>query len=270
MRKLTVILVFISFACFGQNTSFHTLNEGLTIGNYYFLFGDNVKLRVQPNANSEVLKLLKIGTKVKILEESGQKKEYNGVDSPYYQVQYNDEVGYIHGGLISIEKKIFGGNSYYFNFGKNDEKQILNIRLVNEDFTFIEKEIEIFTNTFEIDIFGNRGIESVDNIVLINCLAEACGVYGGGTYLFLEDDRLKRAMSITEISEAGFYWISEELVFPNDTNGVKGKIILKKEIGKNVDEETNWVEVTKISRELEWKNGRIHPNPDIESTDFKD
>lgn len=55
------------------------------------------------------------------------------------------------------------------------------------------------------------------------------------------------------------YWLLEDLIFPTDTDGVKGKIVYQKELGSCKDEGTNWVEINKISRELEWKNSEILP-----------
>ena len=53
--------------------------------------------------------------------------------------------------------------------------------------------------------------------------------------------------------------MSENLIFPTDEKGIKGKIVYEKELGDYKDEETNWFEIIKVSRELEWKDGEILP-----------
>lgn len=53
--------------------------------------------------------------------------------------------------------------------------------------------------------------------------------------------------------------MSENLILPTDEKGIKGKIVYEKELGDYKDEETNWFEIIKVSRELEWKDGEILP-----------
>ena len=59
--------------------------------------------------------------------------------------------------------------------------------------------------------------------------------------------------------------MSENLIFPSDEKGIKGKIVYEKELGEYKDEETNWFEITKVSRELEWEDGEILPKLEPEN-----
>ncbi|MCH8318820.1 MAG: hypothetical protein IIA88_10070 [Bacteroidetes bacterium] len=79
------------------------------------------------------------------------------------------------------------------------------------------------------------------------------------------ENELKKVFEITQVSDAGVYWIKENLIFPTDEKGVKGKIVYEKEIGHYEDEETNWIEIKKVSRELEWKTGEILPKLESEN-----
>lgn len=76
------------------------------------------------------------------------------------------------------------------------------------------------------------------------------------------DNDLKKVFEITQVVDGGVYWFNEELIFPTDENGVKNKIVYIKEYGEYFDEDTNWYETKKVSRELEWKNGEISPKID--------
>ncbi|WP_415371655.1 hypothetical protein [Patiriisocius sp. Uisw_047] len=68
---------------------------------------------------------------------------------------------------------------------------------------------------------------------------------------------MRKTFEITQISDAGIYWLKENLIFPDDENGIKGKLVYQKEMEEYMDQETNGVEINNLSRELEWENGEI-------------
>jgi hypothetical protein len=71
------------------------------------------------------------------------------------------------------------------------------------------------------------------------------------------ENELRKTFEITQISDAGIYWLKENLIFPDDENGIKGKLVYQKEMEEYMDQETNGVEINNLSRELEWENGEI-------------
>lgn len=263
MKSILTRKILIPFLALTVNLAFsqvryHSPFTELKQGDYY-MFGNNVKLRKQPNSNSEVLDLLKIGTRIKIIEKSKEVLVYNGIKSPFYKVQHNEKTGYVLGNLISLEKKESNNLKYVFTLKKETDTYFIIIRCIKNDFTFTEKQVKIATINFSIELLENNGIDGVKNILFINYLAEACGVDGGGIYFFETENDLKKVFEIYQMSEAGAFWVWEELVFPNEKDGVKGKILYKKETGQYKDEETNWIESNKTSRELVWKDGEITP-----------
>ena len=71
-----------------------------------YLFGNDVKLREEPNTSSKVISLLKISTEVFVIEKTNKIKLYNGIDWPWYKIKTsNGEEGFLLGGLISKEIK---------------------------------------------------------------------------------------------------------------------------------------------------------------------
>ncbi len=259
MERILIILLFVTSFMFGQDIKYHNPYSDFNNGEYYYLFGDNVKFRNLPDLKSEVLELLKIGTEVKILKKSGETIKYNGIESPFYKVKYKNQVGYILGGLISLEKKEVGSSKFFFVYKKDREQYSLITRHLNQQLQIKETIVELTTNDLSIELHNNKGIDGVSHILFINYLAEACGIDGGGIYFFQVKDELKKVFEISQISDAGVYWLSEDLIFPEDKNGIKGKIVYQKEVGSYKDETTNWMEVKKISRELQWKDGQILP-----------
>ncbi|MFT5985515.1 MAG: hypothetical protein ACI825_001008 [Planctomycetota bacterium] len=71
------------------------------------------------------------------------------------------------------------------------------------------------------------------------------------------ENELRKTFEITQISDAGIYWLKENLIFPDGENGIKGKLVYQKEMEEYMDQETNGVEINNLSRELEWENGEI-------------
>ena len=124
--------------------------------------------------------------------------------------------------------------------------------------------LHLFKITTE-EIYDNKGVEGIENIIYVNYIAEACGIDGGGIYFFQINSTMKKVFWVSQISDAGVYWIEEKLIFPTDEKGVKGKIVYEKEIGNYEDEETNWIEINKVRRELEWKDGKILPKLESEN-----
>jgi hypothetical protein len=264
MNKLIILFLLIPNFYFGQETVYHNPNFDLKKGKNYYLFGNDVKFRQLPNTGSEVVDLLKIGTKITIVEKTKNTLNYNGIESPYYKVKYNNKIGYILGGLISLDRKEIKNSKYFFVYKKTGDKYSISIRHINEKSELIENSSILNTYEFSLEVSANKEIEDLENILFVNYLAEACGVDGGGIFFFKTKTELKKVFEISQVSDAGIYWFEEKLIFPVDKDGVKGKIVYQKEIGNYREEETNWVEIKKMSRELEWKNGELIPKLETE------
>ncbi|WP_299781524.1 SH3 domain-containing protein [uncultured Formosa sp.] len=264
MNKLTLFFLFITYLSHSQDIDYNNTYSDFEKGKDYYLFGNDVAFRTQPDTKSKAIDLLKIGSEIQIIEKSEKTVVYNGLPSNYYKVKYKGQLGYVLGALISLGKKEMGKSKYFYTYGKKDDSYYIIIRHLNEQLQIEEVVTDLRSNDFSLEVYGNKGIEGIDNIIFVNYLAEACGVEGGGVYFFEVNGTMKKVFTISQISDAGVYWFFEELIFPNDENGVKGKIVYKKESGTYQDEETNWVEINKVSRELEWKDGQILPKFDTE------
>jgi len=260
LKTLFLLLLYCATLT-AQELQYHHPKKELTAGATHYLFGDQVKFRSLPNLNSEVLELLKIGTPIQILEKSEETLNYKGLTSHFYKVQYKNQVGYILGGLLSLEKKETDTTLYLFTYQRTDDQDHLIIRQVDKTTaTYTEMSTPLNTSDIYIEWTKNKGLVGIDHILFINYLASACGVDGGGIYYFQFNNKLKKVFEFSQISDAGVYWFSEQLTFPEEENGVSGKIVYQKEVGTYKDETGNWTEVTTTSRELEWKDGQIVPD----------
>ncbi|MDW5290873.1 SH3 domain-containing protein [Formosa sp. PL04] len=264
MNKILLIFLFIFNIGYSQDTKYFSTNTEFDKGEIAFMFGNDVKLREQPNTESDVLSLLRIGEQIEILEKSDATMEFDGMESPWYKIKTKDKEGYVLGSLISLDRVFDKNLVYLISLKKDDSRLFLKTRVLEPNLEFKENISELSTWQFSIKASGNKGIENIKSIFEIDYLAEACGVDGGGMYLFYDGNELIKAIDYTQVSDAGLYWFMEEYTFPNDEDGVKGKIIYKSDSGETKEYDTEWTESTVTRRLLEWNGKEIFPKIDPE------
>lgn len=267
MRGIVICMLLFSLFTYGQERKYFSENYEFKPGEVAYLFGNDVKLRKEPNTDSDVLQLLEISTKVEIIEKTKFTMLFEGRSSPWYKIKHEDSIGYTLGALISLNKISYNDLTYLISLKKEKEKLYLKTRLLEKDKNYIENISELLTGEFSVKAYGNKGLENIKSIFFVDYLAESCGVDGGGRYLFFDGDRLINAIDFSRIADADTYWLLEEYIFPSDLNGKKGKILYKKEVGQTKDYETNWTESVFTQRILEWKDSKITPNMTIELND---
>ena len=264
MNKLILIFLLIFQLGFGQETKYLSENYEFKKGEIVYMFGNDVKLRDQPNTESNVLTLLKIGEQIEIMEKSDSKMEFDGIESPWYKVKTNDKVGFVLGGLISLDRANNGNLTYLVSLKKDGIKLFAKTRVLGNGLDFKENVSQLMTGEFSIKATGNKGLENVKSIFQIDYLAESCGVNGGGIYIFYDGNDLQKAIDYTQVADADLYWFIENYIFPNEEGGLKGKIVYKSEVGETKDYETEWTESKITRRVLEWNGTEIIPKIETE------
>ena len=268
MNKLVIVLFLVFNFGNAQDQNYLEFSKEFEINEKVYLFGDNVKLRKSPSTNSEIITLLKIGEPLKIVEKSTETLMYNGIDSPWYKVKYNNQQGYVIGGLISATEKKDGNVRFLFNFEIEDSKLYVTTRVLTDTTSkYFENKSEFRGDNylFTIHFYDNKGIEDINNILFVNYVPESCGANSGGYYLFLDDNGLYKVLDLRSGADIGF-WESETLIFPNDPNGEKDKIIFLKEDGQYPDDEESddepiWEKTSSIKIDLKWVDSKVSPNP---------
>ncbi|MEM8762718.1 MAG: SH3 domain-containing protein [Bacteroidota bacterium] len=262
IRKVcsTLVLLFTMGTTIAQNRYHCTGDEcSFKPGEQVFVFGDNVKLRNAPKTESEVLELLKIGEWVEIIEKTEFSWPYRGFDSPFYKVKYDTTVGYILGGLLSLEKKTINGKAYFFAYSKTNKGPFLNIRILDKG-KYTEEQLPLSNTSIQIKTMNGKGVPGLKNILVVDYVSEACGMEGGAVYFFPMEDGLLKIGELSQVSEAGIFYYGETFVFPDDEGGEPDKIIFKKETHSILDESSEWVQRTFETRRLTWANGTLTPN----------
>ncbi|MHA7057208.1 SH3 domain-containing protein [Aquimarina sp. M1] len=259
MKKLLIIFLLISKTGFGQDTKYISENYEFTTGEIAYMFGNDVKLRDQPNTESRVLSLLKIGEQIEIIEKSDSKMKFDGIESPWYKVKTKGNIGFVLGSLISLDKSTNGAFTYLISLKKDGLRLFLKTRVLENGSSFKENVSQLLTGEFSIKTTGNKGLEKIKSIFEIDYLAESCGVNGGGMYLFYDGNDLLKVIDYTSVADGDLYWFKEEYIFPDEKDGIKGKIVYKSEIGETKDYETEWTENKTIRRILGWNGKEIIP-----------
>lgn len=271
MKKLLVLAsIFFAMHSFSQEYS-----DDLGICDYYnefeensteVLYGDNVVLRKKPSKDAKALDTLRIGSEVTILKNTRQKITVNGRESNWYKVASKNGTGYIAGGLIALDAKEFNGGTYLVIAAGPKDNQKFRVRYL-KDGDFYGKEGDLYTSAFQIHVSDSKGVEGITSILTIELFAEACGVDGGKTYIFNDDERLYYVMHCSEIGDGGVFWFVEELEFPVDREW-GDHITYEREYGESIDEDMNCTRAIRHTVVVEWKDGALFP--DVSEMDFEE
>lgn len=262
------LLTAINYSSVAQDENTRILNSYYTFedGSSQLLYGDKVVLRKMPNTTSEALDTLFIGTEIKIIEKTEEIMLINGLESFWYKVKHGKKTGYILGGLIALDYREIDDIKYLVTMAGRGDQYFVRTRVLNPDETYFGHESSLNTNGFYLEVFNNRGIDGIGNMLVINLFAEACGVDGGTIYLFNDGQRLIDAIHLSSISDAGVFWFIESLTFPTDEDGFEGVVYYERTSGEYLDEELEITrEVTKTAV-LRWKDGQFFPN--VKEIDF--
>jgi hypothetical protein len=270
MNKFLIIFLFISSASFAQEqlpVQSHD-DADFTIGSTQYLFGDNVILREGPSKNSNELETLYIGTELIIKAQDNETMLHKGYTCHWYKVRTaGGKTGYIMGGLIARAYATVNDSKYVITVRRTeDERTAVEYRCIKKSGGYLSGEADLSTYSFLVKADGNRGLEGIESMLFIDYYAEACGVDGGGVYIFNDGEKLIKAMKVSSLVDGGSFWFNEELTFPDDKGGEKGLVIYEREHGQEMDEETQWMK-TNINRlNLMWIDGAF--SPDVSKIDF--
>lgn len=232
-----------------------------------YLYGDKVVFRKKASSEAQSIDTLAIGSEITILKKSKETLNYNGIEWNWYKVKYNGKTGFILGGLLSLTSEEINGDRYLVTASKEKkedeefETTILHYRILTSTGKFRTGKAQLYTDAFSIQVSDNKGLEGVSSILFIEYFVEACGVDGGGIYIFYDGNNLKEALRVARVTDGGAFWFYEELTFPTDENGQEGIIIYEREQGEEVNEEFAWTKAVRNSLFLKWENGKITPNP---------
>jgi len=152
---LYIIALFIPNMLFAQSDiDFNEFIREFPPG-YYYMLESSVNIRSQPNLQGEVIGRLRLHDRIEILSLAGNQQRINNVRAYWYQIRFNNIVGYIWGGYTAVETLIFDIDSN----GQNDFFQYRSFES-NPNSHLIRPTMDIF-----IYINGRRiTTENINNI----------------------------------------------------------------------------------------------------------
>lgn len=214
-------------------------------GETAYLFGDKVNIRADATTDAEILQTAAINTPVKVLvvlpAETNPFLTLNGISAPWVKIKFgkNQTDGYVWAPLLA-QYKMEGAFYVDFLFGlsrKDPETGQLygKLRALKEGHLLDELEFKtVGTEEHHIygQIYGNRGVPKVDNIIEAHFGFEACGYVNGNQTLVWRNEQLYYLGEVTGIADGGMLYSDNSFIFPNDDRGQFEKILLKKEQGE--------------------------------------
>ncbi|MGI9527655.1 MAG: SH3 domain-containing protein [Weeksellaceae bacterium] len=262
-KKLWIILFFLGAFMQAQINAYISPYPDFDKNQQVYLFGDNVHLRSEPTSNSNSLTILAIGSPLTILEDTNQ--SYSDDDPFWVHVKSTNETGYVRSDFISLQTVELNGIPLYTHLDKINDQYILKIRIPTQgEPSYHEKTFEVYSTMMQLEVSDAKGLNNVRNILHINYYAEACGVDGGGKYIFIDpSDNWHDAFSYTQVADAGIFYWQEMLKFPNEHK--KGDYIiytseyLETDFEDDNYENPNHTEEHKSERILRWNGSQLIP-----------
>jgi hypothetical protein len=219
------------------------------VGTATYLLADHVNVRSKPSSKGDVVINLPIGTAVKIVEKSDERLRLNGFKTNWYKVSFNAQnkvtTGYVWGGLIA-EGSIMSANSKVrFLYGiasfktgyeaeMGAEQAQIQIRACKNKQELSRIELRNAANYLNIyhwfGNYGKRGLENIEDVLELGESEGMCGGANASHIIFWDGEKLVHAKSLYPGGDAPYY-SSDDLIFPSDKGGAKGKIIQEEKEG---------------------------------------
>jgi hypothetical protein len=252
---LLLLLVSLANIGFAQEDDYINYTQGkekyhqFEDGEERYLLADNVNIRAEASSKAEIVTNLPIGTGIKIIEKSDNRLRLNGFKTNWYKVSFDSnegkKMGYVWGGLIA-EGGIQSVNSkVLFLYGiasvKKEmrgeyvmEKGVIQLRACKNKEELSRIELKAAGNQLNLfhwlANYGNKGLANVKDIIEYGESADMCGGVNAYNLIFWDGKKLMYAATRHPFGDAPYY-SRDNLIFPSEKGGVKGKIINDKEEG---------------------------------------
>ncbi len=268
MKYLQNSLLLLSCLLFG-NARAQGVEHDLYIwnfqkGGFSYVFASKANVRIAPSVTAPVKDSLPAGTKLSIAEVADGLETHNGFSAPWLKVKYRTATdsaeGYIWGGLMAIAVSNYNNITYLNGVhhmrsataieSLQNPKLTIGLRevidgAVKKEITWLVPLDESFSFT-EMKLLGNPGLENVQNVVRIMYSGEACGVPANYYYYGVNEKDLLPLPTKMNVGDAGVYYHSESLLFPNEKGGKPGKIV-------KFTEETELLQEATATKKEKWK-----------------
>ena len=253
MRALVALLtLWISTSTLLAQSSYQRFHKDST----YYLLADKVNIRSTPGTSGEKICQLPIGTSIKVEEITDKKLTIDGIAGHWLKVSYKQKdntngTGYVWGSLVaSGSAKSKTDKGLHFLYGIDElnfsgeyaqiVEVIIQLRAVKENkqlskVTF--KAVGSLSTYNNLVSLGNKQVPQVKEVLQLNFSDDMCAGAFGDAVIFWDGAKLHHAKTLTDGADAPYYY-DEELIYPADEKGQKGKIIMTIESGGDEESES--------------------------------
>jgi len=196
---------------------------------YSLIAKNNVNLRKQPHIDADVIKILSVHAKVKVIRaHHTYDKEKRG---NWHQLLVGNDTGYVFNTLVSISKRYIKSNKFKgiaFLHTSNGIYVYQNNKLIYE-----QKKRASYDAHYLYEK-GCMGLDTAYQFLAVEIVGEACGKASGEELYYWDGTTLKYAGFDYGIGDAG-YSQQYALIFPNEFGGRKNRVISINENGESID-----------------------------------
>jgi uncharacterized protein YgiM (DUF1202 family) len=277
MRIILLLLLLLSLENVGfaqEEEAYVDYAEGnekyhqFKVGTSSYLLADNVNVRATPSSKGSIVINLPIGTAVKIVEKSDKQLRINGFKTNWYKVSFKAEnkaiTAYVWGGLIAEGSVMSANSKVRFLYGiasfktgyeaeMGAEQAMIQVRACKNKQQLSKIELRNAGNYLNIyhwlGNYGNKGLENVEDILEFGESKRMCAGLNAYNMIFWTGKKLVYATALYPGVDAPYY-ASDNLIFPSDKGGEKGKII-KEQIEGWYDDEKE-VDVIERHKRVEY------------------
>jgi hypothetical protein len=266
MKKIillcSVFVLMRSHTSFGQtkdNTDYNVW--ALSKDSSGYVFTNKAYLRSAAGTKAAILDSLDFGSRIIVSEQTDKYESIRGIYAPWVKVTSqnngNTKEGYIWLGSLAVRKYSAAGIDYLYGIDRiekqmKDEfessKFVIQLKAADASGKLIDtKEFKTdggeAANFTDVKSLGNTKLANLTDVVRISFGGEACGIPTYFYYYGFTGEKLLALPGKYTVGDAGVFYHSETLLFPNENGGQPGKII------KLIEEEEVLEEETKATKE---------------------
>lgn len=259
----SVLSLFCLTTALSQDRQYFGLYANYAKGDTSYTYENNVTLLKTPSEDTDTLAILPIGALVIIDSTYETDYDVEWVKPNFYPIRYNGMKGYVPGHTLGIAKFSYPELQIHLIFNYPDKQdyneQKLTYKELYGDTVIYENVIALQTPLFHLYSIGKKGLDSLEDLIVVEYIAQACGEQGGKDIYTWSPMELMPLAQLNDIGDGGVYYITEQLIFPSDPGGQAKKILFISEEETVFDEETEWKSVTTITRTYNWVGGNMAP-----------
>lgn len=250
------------FAFLLSHTSFsQTTNEGFNVWAFSkdssaYVFTNKAYIRSAAGTKAAITDSLGFGSRVIIKEQLEQYDQIRNIIAPWLSVSFVSngvsKKGYIWLGSLALRKISSAGIDYLYGIdrivkekldGSEYAKYAVQLKAADAAGRIIDTK-EFRTdggeagNFTDIKSLGNTKLENLTDVVRISFGGEACGIPTYYYYYGFTGEKLLALPGKYTVGDAGVFYHSETLLFPNESGGQPGKIIKLTEEEEVLEDET--------------------------------